>query len=162
VPFTYKMAIPVMFDPVSGTVSSTSGSPNDLHDITITDDLNATGADLSFISEKAYWLNGTPLPHTFSNAGGLLSWGGIPIVPAGQQFVIEVTAVLNDTPTNVPGKQFINTAKWQFGRLIGGTFYEPLPGEWGITPPMTIAGPTLVLTKSGPATMNMGQFGNFG
>ena len=69
--------------------------------------------------------------------------------------------MLNDTPANVPGSQFINTAKWDFGRLIDGVFYEPLPGEWGVTPPMTIAAPVLVATKSGPATMNLGQWGNF-
>ena len=40
-------------------------------------------------------------------------------------------------------------------------FYEPLPGEWGVTPPMTIAAPVLVATKSGPATMNLGQWGDF-
>ena len=40
-------------------------------------------------------------------------------------------------------------------------FYEPLPGEWGVTPPMTIAAPVLVVTKSGPATMNLGQWGDF-
>src|SRR2546426_7072380 len=124
-------------------------------------DLNATGADMTFVSERAYWLNGTPIPHTFSNVGGVLTFGSFPVVPAGQQFVIEVTVVLNDTPTNVPGKQFVNTAKWQFGRLIGGTFYEPLPGQSGVTPPMTIAAPMLVVTKSGPATMNLGQWGNF-
>src|SRR6266516_3217388 len=161
VPFTYKMTIPVLFDPLSGTVINSSGSPNDLHDITITDDLNATGADMTFVSERVYWLNGTPIPHTFSNVGGVLTFGGFPVVPAGQQFVVEVTVVLNDTPANVPGKQFVNTAKWQFGRLINGTFYEPLPGEWGITPPMTIAGPVPVVRKSGPATMNLGQWGNF-
>ncbi len=161
VPFTYKLTIPVLFDPITGTVINNSGSTNDLHDITITDDLNATGADLSFVSEKAYWLNGTPIPHTFSNAGGVLTFAGFPVVPAGQQFVIEVTAVLNDTPANAPGKQFVNTAKWEFGRLIGGVFHEPLPGEWGVSPPMTIAAPVLTLTKSGPATMNLGQWGNF-
>ena len=31
-------------------------------------------------------------------------------------------------------------------------FYEPLPGEWGISPPLTIAAPDLVVTKTGPAT----------
>src|SRR5262252_3501059 len=161
VPFTYKLTMPVLFDPTTGTVVNNNGSPNDLHDITITDDLTGTGADLSFVSENAYWLNGTPISHTFSNAGGVLTFGGFPTVPAGQQFVIELTVVLNDTPTNVPGKQFVNTAKWQFGRLVGGVFVEPLPGQWGISPPMTIAGPLLVLRKSGPATMNRGQWGNF-
>src|SRR5215471_3460067 len=101
VPFTYKMTIPVLFDPVTGTVVNSSGSPNDLHDITVWDDLNATGADLSFVSERAYWRDsGAPIPHTFSNAGGALTFDSFPVVPAGRQFVIEVTVVLRDTPTN--------------------------------------------------------------
>src|SRR6266705_72170 len=163
VPFTYKLTIPVLFDPLSGIVVNSRGSPNDLHDITVTDDLNATGADLTYVSHTAYWLsNGTPIPHTFSNVGGVLTFSNFPIIPAGQQFVIEITVVLNNSATNVPGKQFINTAKWQFGRLINGTFYEPLPGESGITPPMTIVAPDLVLTKTGPATMSVGQWGQFG
>src|SRR5438128_11491900 len=163
VPFTYKMTIPVLFDPLSGIVVNSRGSPNDLHDITVTDDLNATGADLTYVSHTAYWLsNGTPIPHTFSNVGGVLTFSNFPIIPAGQQFVIEITVVLNNSATNVPGKQFINTAKWQFGRLINGIFYEPLPGESGITPPMTIVAPDLVLTKTGPATMSVGQWGQFG
>ena len=162
IPFTYKLTIPVLFDPATGTVINTNGSPNDLHGITVWDDLNATGANLSYVSHVAYWLdNGTPVPHTFSNVGGLLTFDNFPIVPAGRQFVIELTVVLNDTPANVPGTQFVNTAKWDFGRLIDGVFYEPLPGEWGVTPPMTIAAPVLVVDKSGPATMNLGQWGDF-
>ncbi|HEU5258607.1 MAG TPA: hypothetical protein VFU28_21620, partial [Vicinamibacterales bacterium] len=163
VPFTYRLVIPVLFDPVSGTVINSSGSANDLHDISVTDDLNATGVDMTFVSERAYWLgSGAAIPHTFSNSGGFLSFGGFPIVPAGTQFVIEITVVLPDTLNNTPGKQFVNTAKWQFGRLIDGIFYEPLPGEWGISPPMTIAAPTLTVTKSGPATLNLSQWGTFG
>ena len=162
VPFTYTLTIPVLFDPATGTIINFSGSLNDLHGITIWDDLNATGADLSYVSHVAYWLDdGTPVPHTFSNVGGALTFDNFPIVAAGRQFVIELTVVLNDTPANVPGTQFINTAKWDFGRLIDGVFYEPLPGEWGVTPPMTIAAPELVVTKSGPATMNLGQWGDF-
>ena len=162
VPFTYTLTIPVLFDPATGTVIDFNGSLNDLHGITIWDDLNATGADLSYVSHVAYWLNdGTPVPHTFSNVGGALTFDAFPIVPAGDQFVIELTVVLDDTPANVPGTQFINTAKWDFGRLIDGVFYEPLPGEWGVTEPMTIAAPELVVTKSGPATMNLGQWGDF-
>src|SRR5438067_792131 len=115
VPFTYKLTIPALFDPATGTVINASGSPNDLHGITVWDDLNATGADLSFVSERAYWLsNGTPIPHTFSNVGGFLTFDNFPTVLAGQQFVIEVTVVLRNTPANVPGKQFVNTAKWDF------------------------------------------------
>jgi uncharacterized repeat protein (TIGR01451 family) len=162
VPFTYTLTIPVLFDPATGTVINFNGSLNDLHGITIQDDLNATGADLSYVGHVAYWLSdGTPVPHTFANVGGALTFDNFPIVPAGDQFVIELTVVLNDTPANTSGTQFVNTAKWDFGRLIDGVFYEPLPGEWGVTPPMTIAAPDLVVTKSGPPTMNLGQWGDF-
>jgi uncharacterized repeat protein (TIGR01451 family) len=44
-------------------------------------------------------------------------------------------------------------------------YYEPLPGEWGVSPPLTIAAPELVVTKTGPATLgltlNLGQWGEF-
>jgi uncharacterized repeat protein (TIGR01451 family) len=162
VPFTYRLIIPVLFDPATSTVINFSGSPNDLHGITVWDNLNETGADLSYVGHVAYWLDdSSPVSHTFSNVGGLLTFDNIPIVDAGRQFVVELTVVLNDTPANAPGTQFVNTAKWQFGRLIDGVFYEPLPGEWGISQPLTIAAPQLVVTKSGPATMNLGQWGEF-
>src|SRR3989475_147832 len=165
VPFTYKLTIPVLFDPLSGIVINDQGSPNDLHSVIVTDDLNATGASLSYVSHTAFWkASGTPVPHSFTNVGGLLTFSNFPIIPAGQQIIINITVVLNNVPANAPGTQFFNTAKWQFGRLINGIFYVPLPGENGITPPMTIAAPVLVVTKSGPATMNLGlgQWGNFG
>jgi uncharacterized repeat protein (TIGR01451 family) len=82
-------------------------------------------------------------------------------VPAGDQIILELTVVLDDTPANSIGTQFVNTAKWDFGRLIEGVFYEPLPGEWGISDPMTIAGPELVVTKTGPAALNLGQAADF-
>ena len=47
VPFTYRLKIPVLFDPAgdgTGVVIDDQGSPNELHSITVTDDLNATGA----------------------------------------------------------------------------------------------------------------------
>ncbi len=166
VPFTYRLVIPVLFDPLTGTVIDFEGSPNDLHGITIWDDLNATGVDLTYVSHTAYGLgSGAPVPHTFSNVGGALTFDLFPIVPAGDQFVIELTVVLEDTPANAPGTQFINTARWDFGRLIDGVFYEPLPGENGISPPLTIAAPALVMTKTGPATLgrtlNLGEWGQF-
>jgi uncharacterized repeat protein (TIGR01451 family) len=162
VPFTWKLVIPVLYDPGTGTVINNQGSPNDLHSITVWDDLNATGVDLSLVSYNIYWEdNGTPVPHTFTNVGGFLTWDNIPVVAAQRQLIIDLTVVLNDTPANAPGTQFINTAKWDFGRLIEGVFYEPLPGQNGISPPLTIAGPVLVVDKSGPATMNLGQWGDF-
>jgi uncharacterized repeat protein (TIGR01451 family) len=162
VPFTYTLTMPVLFDPGSRVVIDSQGSLNDLHGVTLTDDLNATGADLSYVSHVAYWLSdGTPVPHTFSNAAGLLTFDNFPIIPAGEQVVIELTVVLDDTPANSNGTQFVNTAKWNFGRLIEGTFYEPLPGEWGISEPMTISGPDVTLTKSGPQFLNLGELGSF-
>ena len=55
--------------------------------------------------------------HTFSNVGGFLTFDAFPVIPAGEQVVIELTVVLDDSPTNVGGTQFVNTAKWDFGRL---------------------------------------------
>jgi uncharacterized repeat protein (TIGR01451 family) len=162
VPFTYTLTMPVLFDPATGSVINNAGSLNDLHGITVTDDLNATGADLSYVSHVAYWKDtGTPVPHTFSNVGGLLTFDNFPVVPAGRQIVLEITVVLDNTPANTNGTVFFNTAKWDFGRLIEGVYYEPLPGEWGITDPMTIAGPDLTLTKTGPTFLNLAQAGDF-
>ncbi|MDH3520847.1 MAG: hypothetical protein OEM49_10360, partial [Myxococcales bacterium] len=166
VPFTYTLTIPVLFDPATGNVINSSGSPNDVHSVTIWDDLGATGVDLTYLGHVAYWQgSGAPVQHTFSNVGGLLTFEVTPVVPAFEQIVIEIEVVLDDTPTNTPGTQFVNTAKWDFGRLIDGVFYEPLPGEWGITQPLTIAAPYLVVAKTGPATlgltMNLGQWGEF-
>src|SRR5580765_2286633 len=114
VPFTWKLVIPVLYDPGTGTVINNQGSLNDLHSITVWDDLNTTGVDLSFVSYNIYWEDdGTPVPHTFTN--GFLTFDNIPIVNAGRQFAVDLTVVLNDNPAvNTPGKQFINTATWQF------------------------------------------------
>jgi large repetitive protein len=162
VPFTYKLTMPVLFAPATNVVIDYSGSADDLHSTVITDDLNATGADLTYISHVAYWEDtGAAVPHTFSNAGGLLTFSDFPIIPAGRQIIIELTVVLDDTPANAIGTQFVNTAKWFFGRLIDNVFYEPLPGEWGVSPPLTIAAPRLVVDKTGPATLNIGQWGQF-
>ena len=162
VPFTYQLKMPVLFAPATNVVIDYSGSADDLHAVTITDDLNATGAVLRYVSHVAYWEgSGDPVPHTFSNVGGLLTFDGFPVIPAGEQIIIELTVVLEDVPANAIGMQFVNTAKWSFGRLIDGEFFQPLPGEWGISPPLTIAAPNLVVDKTGPASMNLGQFGTF-
>ena len=162
VPFTYTLTMPVLFDSGTGIVIDDLGSPNDLHSVRLTDDLNATGADLTYVSHVAYLeSSGAPVSHSFSNVGGLLTFDGFAVIPADEQIIIELTVVLDDSPSNTPGTQFINTAKWDFGRLIDGVFYEPLPGEWGITDPMTIGAPDLVFTKSGPTALNLGQSGDF-
>jgi hypothetical protein len=167
VPFTYTLTIPVLFDPATGNVINSSGSVSDLHGVSITDDLNATGVDLSYVSHDVYLQSsGAPVPHSFTDNGGLLSFDTFPIISAGEQIVIEITVVLDDTATNTLGTQFFNTAKWEFGRLIDDVFYTPLPGESGISAPLTIAAPDLTVTKSGPTTLgltlNLGAWGQFG
>ena len=164
VPFTYRLKIPVLFDPLGEIVVDDAGSPNDLHSLVITDDLNATGAVLTYVSHTAVWEDdGTPVPHSFSNAGGLLTFSGIPLVAAGRQILIDITVVLEDVPANAPGTQFVNTAKWEFGRLIDGVFYQPLPG---VTPPMTIASPNIIVDKTGTTVLggtliNLGEWAQF-
>ena len=156
----------MLFDPATAAlVIDDEGSPNDLHGITVTDDLNATGAVLSYVSHTAYWegrRHAACRTRSRTSAGSspsssAIRWSSRP----GEQFVIELTVVLEDVPANAIGTQFVNTAKWEFGRLIDGVFYEPLPGEWGISPPLTIAAPELVVDKTGPATMNLGETGQF-
>src|SRR5688572_1788987 len=152
VPFTYTHTMPVMWDPITGTVINDQGSLDDLHGVTVIDDLNESAAQLTYVSHTIRWeSSGTPLvegvDYSFADVGGRLTWefGTFDtIIPAGEQIIIELTVVLDDDPANVNGLQFINTARWDFGRLIDGVFYEPLPGENGVTPPMTIAAPELV------------------
>jgi uncharacterized repeat protein (TIGR01451 family)/fimbrial isopeptide formation D2 family protein len=164
VPFTYTLTIPVM---------NLGGGPsvNDLHSITIWDDLTATGADLTYQSNTAYLQNGSnttslgSLTNTGNNKNLEFNRAANPVLgllPAGSQIVLNITVVLDDTPANAPGTQFINTATWQFGRQIDNVYYEPLPGESGITEPMTIVGPDLVVTKTGPTSViNLGQWAEF-
>jgi uncharacterized repeat protein (TIGR01451 family)/fimbrial isopeptide formation D2 family protein len=170
VPFTYTLTLPTMN--LGG-----GPSPNNLHSVAFWDDLAATGVDLTFLGINAYY-KGSGVPVTLvpqndpSAPGGAwtpknLSYQIFPprsqqFIPAGEQIVIEITVVLDDTQANEPGKTFVNTAKWQFGRLIDGVYYEPLPGEWGVTPPLTIVKPGLLVTKTGPTSViNLGQWANF-
>lgn len=172
VPFTYRLTIPVLFDPATGTVIRNSGSVNDLHTVHIVDDLNEMGVDVSLVGTPTVtWLSsGTPVPHTFTNASGVLTFDVTPIVPADTQIAIDITLVLADTPNNFLGRTFTNIARWSFGRAVDvndngvidpDEFFSPLPGENGISQPMTIGAPNLTLTKAGPATMNLGPGAQF-
>jgi len=164
VPFTYTLTFPKLVSSTTGRVVDPNGSNVEVDQVTVTDNLNATGVSLSYVSSSAAWKgSGAAVPFTVMNAGGLLTFSGFPAIPAGQQIVLKVTVVLNNAvPPNSPGTQFSNTANWTLGTTIGGTFHYPLPGQQGISsPPLTIAAPKPVMTKSGPATMNIGQLGQF-
>ena len=166
-PFTYTLTLPSMnFRP--GDASS-----HDLGAITVVDDLAATGADLTLVSLNAHYKGTTtavPITH-FSDSTNKYLHFTLPDIAAGTQVVVEVTAVLNDTPVNVPGMQFVNTARWSFARWIdldedgiqdANEYFNPLPGESGISTPMTIVAPNLVVTKTSPATaINLGDTAAF-
>jgi uncharacterized repeat protein (TIGR01451 family) len=178
VPFTYTLTLPSM--QLSGDPSA-----NDLHSIILTDDLTATGADLTYMSNTAYLVDRvtgstTPLgPLTLSAASdnkhlefNYNDNAALGLIAAGEQIVVEITVVLDDTPANSAGTQLTNTAKWSFGRAIDvnddgvitypDEFFQPLPGEWGISPPMTIAEPNLVVTKTSSETaLNLGVPASF-
>src|SRR5215510_3937888 len=164
VPFTYTLTFPQLVNAITGAVVDPNGSNAEVDQVTVTDNLNATGVSLSYVKSNAVLKgSGAPVGFTVTNASGLLTFSGFPPIPAGQQIVLSVTVVLNNVvPPNSPGRQFSNTANWTLGTTIGGTFHFPLPGEHGISsPPLTIAEPNLVFTKSGPATMKPGQLGPF-
>src|SRR5215470_2463696 len=165
VPFTYTLTFPELVSATTGAVVNPNGSNTEVDQVTVTDSLNATGVSLSYVNSSAAWKgSGAPVPFAVTNASGLLTFSGFAPIPAGQQIVLSVTVVLNNAvPPNSPGTQFSNTANWTLGTTIGGTFHFPLPGEQGVSsPPLTIAAPNLVFTKSGPATMVVGQPGQFG
>src|SRR5229473_517805 len=164
VPFTYTLTFPQLVSATTGAVINPNGSNVEVDQVTVTDNLNATGVSLRYVNSSAAWKgSGASVPFAVSNASGLLTFSGFPPIPAGQQIVVSVTVVLNNAvPPNSPGTQFSNTANWTLGTTIGGSFHYPLTGQQGISsPPLTIAAPGLVMTKGGPATMNPGQLGQF-
>src|SRR5713101_4033592 len=164
VPFTYTLTFPQLVNATTGAVVNPNGSNVEVDQVTVTDNLNATGVSLSYVNSSAAWKgSGAPVLFAVTNASGLLTFSGFPPIPAGQQIVLSVTVVLNNAvPPNSPGTQFSNTANWTLGTTIGGTFHYPLTGQQGVSsPPLTIAAPGLVMTKGGPATMNPGQLGKF-
>ncbi|AMO23702.1 isopeptide-forming domain-containing fimbrial protein [Ramlibacter tataouinensis] len=184
VPFTYTLTVPVMFDPATNTTYA-QPSVNTLSNATIYDDLAAIGASATYVSNTAFLVNGgsrTAIgPLALGASPATLSSLGIPAsdntkhivfssdanpaltsVAPGTQIEIQMTVVLDDVPSNVAGTQFTNTAKWWFGRVISGTTYAPLPGQSGVSPPMTIVEPGLTLQKTSALTnLNVGTAAPF-
>ena len=182
VPFTYTLTIPVMFQPdgTGGGVEFNQPSPNTLSNATIYDDLTAIGASATYVGNTAS-VNGVPIgslnltlgtpPNVSDPIVGdatkhiVFSYANNPAltnIAAGTQIQVQMTVVLDDVPANVAGTQFTNTAKWWFGRVIGGVAYEPLPGESGRSSPMTIVEPGLTMVKSGTtAILNPSGTGTF-
>ena len=178
VPFTYTLTFPELVVLTStGYVGTGEADVEDLHNVIIWDDLTTSGAALTYVSNNAYLINPdsstTPIGplnvNTTDNKVLEFSYVNNPAlvtIPAGSKLVIQLTVVLDDSPVNTPGTQFTNTATWQFSKAIDlnedgiidpSEIFEPLPGQKGVTAPMTIAAPNLVVNKSGSETaVNLG------
>jgi uncharacterized repeat protein (TIGR01451 family) len=131
--------------------------PFALFDVRILDDLTASAADLRFLGVSKVTGSG---PWTPANTGTptdlVIEDAAIGIdIPAGEQVVVEVTVVLENTPTNVAGLQFTNTASFVY-RTVDGDPASEQPGSPGTTAPMTVVEPDLTLEKTGPAQMTLG------
>ncbi|RJQ76458.1 MAG: DUF11 domain-containing protein [Desulfobacteraceae bacterium] len=150
-PFTYRITVP-------STPQETA-----LHDVRILDDLSASAADLRFVSIAK--VSGTQ-PWTPVNTGTatnlVIEDTAIGIdIPAGQQIVIDITVVLEDTLNNGPGLSFANTADYTYNR-IGGDPATQAPGLPDTTDPMTtVAGDSVTLEKAGPGMVQLGTPASF-
>ncbi|MCK0154167.1 isopeptide-forming domain-containing fimbrial protein [Alcanivorax sp. S6407] len=171
VPFRYTLDIPVLFDPVSGTIIPGYGSLNELGNIVITDDMTpgTLGVDLELLDITASWgPAGSPTGTTMtpgtdftvtSSVGnpstpGVLTFEILNPEPlaANNQIHIAIDVMLTDDPLNNIGKSFINVAEWEFSRLIDGTLYDPLPGENGVAELLSISRPDLQVEKTTDST----------
>ncbi|MGI9646284.1 MAG: hypothetical protein ACR2O6_13340, partial [Ilumatobacteraceae bacterium] len=132
--------------------------PYALYDVRIQDDLAASAADLRLLGITK--ITGSE-PWTPVNSGSpsslVIEDTSIGIdIPAGEQIVVELELVLEDTPTNVSGLTFTNTASWVYNRLDGNVASQEA-GAPDTTEPMTIVGPdVLTMEKTGPASLTIG------
>jgi len=144
--FSYRITIP------------SASYPLPLHDVRIIDDLSASAADLSYVSVTKIAGSGPWTPVNSGTPTNLIiedTTTGIDI-PIGEQIVLEITVRLDDTPTNVRGLTFTNTAYYTYNRLDNAPATE-LPGGPGTTQPMTIVeADQLIVEKTGPAQMQLG------
>jgi uncharacterized repeat protein (TIGR01451 family) len=76
-------------------------------------------------------------------------------IPIGDQAVIAITVRLADTPTNVAGLTFTNTAAYTYN-LLNGDIGTQRPGLPGTTEPMTVVEPDLTMEKTGPLRARLG------
>ncbi|MEJ2392811.1 MAG: SdrD B-like domain-containing protein [Gammaproteobacteria bacterium] len=150
-PFTYRVTVP------------TTPQATALNDVRIIDDLTASAADLSFVSVTKVSGSQPWVPVNTGSGVNLVvedTADGIDI-PAGEQIVVDITVVLDDTVTNVSGLVFNNTADYTYNQSNNDPATRA-PGGPDTTPDMTIVGPdVLTLEKTGPATMQVGTPGSF-
>ncbi|MGE0081227.1 MAG: SdrD B-like domain-containing protein [Thiohalomonadaceae bacterium] len=142
-PFSYRITVPATPQAAA------------LHDVRIIDDLSASAADLRFVSVQRFAGSQPWTPVNTGTATALVIedlTNGIDI-PAGEQIVIDVTVVLEDSATNVSGLAFHNTAHYTY-TAVNGDETTRTAGGADTTADLIIAGPdSLTLDKSGPASM---------
>ena len=164
VPFTYELAIPVLFDAGSGTIIEGAGSLNDISNIHIEDDISLAGlgVDLTYLGHSAEYedVGGARTPmvqgvdYTFNIVSDVIVIDVLSpaTIPAGAQIFFDIEVVLDNTANNAIGTSFINVATWNFSRVIDGVTYDPLPGESGRAELVTISAPDMTVNKSSTAT----------
>ncbi len=150
-PFSYRITVPA------------TPQPTALHDVRILDDLGASAADLSFVGVTK--VSGSQ-PWTPVNTGSATNLViedpviGIDI-PAGEQIVLDITVVLDDTTTNRADLTFSNTADYTYNPIDNDPTTQA-PGGPDTTADMSIVAPdALTLEKSGPVTMSAGTPAGF-
>ncbi|MGD8575451.1 MAG: isopeptide-forming domain-containing fimbrial protein [Thiohalophilus sp.] len=145
--FSYRITIPA------------SPHPTALHDVRILDNLPAGSgdADLGFVSVSKVSGSLSWTPVNTGTATSLViedTTDGIDI-PAGEQIVIDVAVIVNDSSDNVAGVLFNNTASYTYNQL-DDTPATQQPGGSSTTADMRIVEPQLVMQKSGPGQMQLG------
>lgn len=129
-----------------------------IYDVRIYDDLAASAADLrllsvSRVSGSQTWTpvnTGTPTDLVLEDTTNGLD------VPAGEQIVLDIEVVLEDTPTNVSGLSFTNSATYVYN-YVDGNLSTQRTGAAGTSAAMTVVGPdTFVFDKRGPASLTLG------
>src|SRR5262249_62402158 len=103
-PFRYRITVP----------ATPHTAP--MYDVRILDDLDASAADMEFVSVTKVSGPGAWTPSNTGTSTNLViegNGGGVDI-PIGEQAVIDVTVRLRDTPTNVAGLAFTNTSSFTY------------------------------------------------
>ena len=178
VPFTYTITAPKLgawsIDKQgNGTFKEISSSSDaEIRNLVIVDDLDATGAKLTYLTNQAYLVNASTGARVLLNGGAALNTGvsaawlsahpgvsadalffsyennnDLQSVPAGYRVDIELTVVLdNDPAINYAGRQFANTVDMWFDKIIKFTRSDGTTGTTAMTDLHAWPGTTLPLT----------------